>query len=59
MIDSFKVNESISNISFLLKPETVISNLNNSSKQILQVSSKGRLVESEFTSDDAIKQFGL
>ena len=59
MIDSFKVNESISNISFLLKPETVISNLNNSSKQILQVSSKGKLVKSEFTSDDAIKQFGL
>ena len=59
IINSFKVNESTSNISFLLKPETVISNLNNSSKQILQVSSKGRLVESEFTSDDAIKQFGL
>ena len=56
-IDSFKVNESISNILFLLSPDTVISDLNNSSIQILIVSSRETLVKIESTSNDAIKQF--
>ena len=57
MIDSFKVNESISNISFLLSPDTVISDLNNWSIQILIASSKGTFVKSDSRSNDAIKQF--
>ena len=56
-IDSFKVNESISNIPFLLSPDTAISDLNNSLIQILIVSSRGTLVKNESTSNDAIKQF--
>ena len=57
LIDSFKVNESMSNISFFLSPDTVISDLNNSSIQNLIASSRGTLVKSESTSYDAIKQF--
>ena len=57
MIDSFKVNESISNISSLLGPDTVISDLSSSSIQILIVSSRGTLVKSESTSNYAIKHF--
>ena len=58
MIDYFKVKvkESISNISFLLSPHTVISDLNNLSIQILIVSSSGTFVKSESTSNDAMKQ---
>ena len=57
MRDSFKVYGSISNIPFLLSPETVISDLNNSLIQILIVSSRGALVKSESTSNYTIKHF--
>ena len=59
MKDSFKVNENISNISFLLGPETVISDWNNSSIQMLIVSWWETLLKSESTSYDAIKQLEL
>ena len=58
-IISCKVSESFSNISFLLSQETVISDLGSWSIQFLIVSSRGRLVKSESTSIDAIKQFEL
>ena len=57
MKDSFKVYGSISNIPFLLSPETVISDLNNSLIQILIVSSRGALVKSESTSNYTINYF--
>ena len=42
---------------FPLSPDTVISDLNNWSIQILIVSSRGTFVKSESTSNHAIKQF--
>ena len=52
-----KLTKSISNIFFLLSPETVILDLNNSSLQNLIVSSRWISLKSDSTSNDAIKHF--
>ena len=59
MINFFKVDETISDISFLLRPEMSFQIQKNSPIQVLIVSPRETLVERESTSNDTIKQFEL